>query len=120
MHETHADGGYIWEVVSGAESILQQGEELCTLDSSCTPQSAGCSLMCTFTFKAIAPGHVPLKLIEHRPWEKGVAPLQVFEVTAIVNAVPIPTLTEWGMIVFAVFAGLSSAYCLMRREMPPQ
>lgn len=116
-----ADGGYIWDVVPGAESILQQGEEHCIPASFCLPGMVGCPPMCTFTFKAIASGQATLKLIDHRRWEKGVVPLQTFEVIVIVDkGIPVPTLTVWGMIVFALLTGLSSAYCMMSQEIPQQ
>lgn len=117
LHQTHANGGYIWRVVPGAESKLQQVQEQCIPDSPCPPGMVGCPSMCTFTFIAIATGQVSLKIIERRPWETNVDPLQIFEVTALVNAVPVPTMTEWGMMLFATVAGLSSVYYLMRRKM---
>jgi len=113
----HVDGGYIWEVMPGTESILQHGREQCIPVCS-RPHAIGCPAMCTFTFKAIAPGQIPLKLIEHQPWMTGVPPAQTFEVTVTVGAaISVPTLTDWGMVLFALFAGLGSAYYLMRRKM---
>ena len=111
LDDASVDGGYIWEVVSGAESILWHSF------SQFIPYSAAVGSRGTYTFgfKATAAGYAPLKLILHRVWEKGVAPLRTFEVTIIVGATPVPTMSKWGMLVFALLAGLSSVYALLRR-----
>lgn len=116
LRQTHADGGYIWQIVPGAESILHQIQKQCVPDSYCTPQMVGCSSMCTFTFEAIATGQTSLKLIEHRPWELNIDPLQIFEVTAIVSVVSVPTMNEWGMVLFMVMAGLGAALALHKQK----
>ena len=41
LHQTHANGGYIWRVVPGAESMLQQVQEQCIPDSPCPPGMVG-------------------------------------------------------------------------------
>ncbi len=76
--------------------------------------------MCTFVFEAQKTGQGTLKLSNHRPWMLGVLPLQKFEInlTVIGKEVSVPTLSEFGMYVFALFVGLYSVYTLKRRETP--
>jgi len=76
----------------------------------------GCGAMCTFSFAAIAPGQGTLKLIYHRIWEKGVPPLQTFEVAVSVDAVPVPTMTEWGMMLFVIMAGTAAVSILYKQK----
>jgi len=74
--------GYMWDVVPGAESIVeQQGNMQYIVDSNL----AGSPGTAIFTFKAIALGNATLQLIYHRPWETGVPPIQTFEVTISVT-----------------------------------
>jgi inhibitor of cysteine peptidase len=75
--------GYMWDVLPGAESILaQQGASQFVSDSN-APGSGG---MYQFMFKAIASGTAKLNLIYHRPFETGIAPMQTFEITAVVGS----------------------------------
>jgi inhibitor of cysteine peptidase len=75
--------GYIWDVLPGSESILaQQGGPQFVPDSDLV--GSGGTYM--FTFKAIAPGTADLNLIYHRPFETGIAPLQTFEIKAVVES----------------------------------
>lgn len=69
--------GYLWEVVPGAETILQGGESQYIVDSD----AVGSPGTAIFVFKAIAPGNATLQLINHRPWETGVPPVQTFQLT---------------------------------------
>jgi inhibitor of cysteine peptidase len=74
--------GYTWEVLPGAETILeQQGEPKYEAESNLL--GAGGSF--TFTFKAVTEGETSLRLIYHRTFEPGVAPLQTFEAKVVVG-----------------------------------
>jgi predicted secreted protein len=74
--------GFTWQVRPGAESILaQQGE------AKFAPQSSaiGSGGTITVRFLAVAKGKVILILDYHRPWEAGVAPLQTYQATVVVE-----------------------------------
>lgn len=74
--------GYTWEVVPGAESVLeQQGEPEFNADSN----ALGAGGLITLRFEAIEQGEATLSLIYHRTFEPGVAPLQTFEVKVVVG-----------------------------------
>jgi inhibitor of cysteine peptidase len=72
--------GFVWEVAPGTASILaQQGDPDYQPDSS----ALGAGGVYTFTFKAVAAGSGPLKLIYRRPFEADAAPARTFEVTVV-------------------------------------
>ena len=74
--------GYTWEVVTGAEAVLeQQGEPTFEAES----ELLGAGGVMTLTFVASGRGEATLSLIYHRTFEPGVAPLQTFEVMVIVG-----------------------------------
>lgn len=108
--------GYTWDLIQGAESVLQQGERRC-MPSMFSQWGPITGVECNHPFKAIAPGKGTLKLIYHQRWMPDVPPLQTIEVNVVVDGgvVAIPSLTGWGEIVFAVAAGLSAAHFLKRR-----
>ncbi len=74
--------GYQWEIGAGDAAILRpSGEPLFVADSS----AVGSGGKFTFSFEAVGAGQTGLKLIYHRPFEKGVPPLQTFQVTVTVK-----------------------------------
>jgi inhibitor of cysteine peptidase len=78
--------GYSWEVVEGQGTILQQqGEAQFQPSNAGDQQLVGAGGAETFRFEAAGAGEVTLKLIYHRPWEKGVEPLETFSVQVVVR-----------------------------------
>ena len=74
--------GYGWVVVSTDKQILKQvGDEEFEPASGALGSSGKISLF----FGAMSKGRQELKLIYKRPWEVGVAPIAMFEVTVIVE-----------------------------------
>jgi inhibitor of cysteine peptidase len=74
--------GYSWEVASNDPAILRPiGEAQVTPDTS----ALGSGGKVTRQFEAVGAGQMPLKLIYHRPFETGVAPLKTFEMTVTVE-----------------------------------
>ncbi len=74
--------GYTWEVAPGSDDLVAlQGEPQFKADTS----ALGSGGIMTLQFKAVKQGTAPLKLIYHRAFEAGVAPLQSFEVTIVVE-----------------------------------
>ncbi len=74
--------GYTWEVAPGSGDVVAlQGEPQFKADTS----ALGSGGVMTLQFKAVKQGTAPLKLIYHRTFEAGVAPLQSFEVTIVVE-----------------------------------
>lgn len=73
--------GYTWEVVSNDLTILKPvGEAQFTPATS----ALGSGGKVTLQFQGVGAGQTPLKLIYHRPFETGVAPLKTFELTVTV------------------------------------
>lgn len=74
--------GYTWEAASNDQAILKPvGEAQFTPDTS----ALGSGGKVTLQFEAVGAGQTPLKLIYHRPFETGVAPLKTFELTLTVE-----------------------------------
>lgn len=74
--------GYTWETLSTDTSIIRPiWEPIMKPDS----KAIGSGGMITLNFQAVKTGQTQLKLIYHRPWEKGVAPLDTFEITVVVK-----------------------------------
>ncbi|MGD0575514.1 MAG: protease inhibitor I42 family protein [Anaerolineales bacterium] len=73
--------GYTWEVLPGAESILEQQGEAQLVPES---QAVGAGGLVTLTFKAVRAGQATLSLVYHRTFELGVPPLRTFELTVVV------------------------------------
>lgn len=74
--------GYTWEVAPGSGDLLGQvGEPKFKADTS----ALGSGGIMTLQFKAVKQGTGPLRLIYHRTFEPGVAPLESFEVTIVVE-----------------------------------
>jgi inhibitor of cysteine peptidase len=74
--------GYQWEAESLDTSVLKQVGEAAFTPASTAIGSGG---QTTLRFEATASGQTTLKLIYHRSWETGVAPLKTFEVPVQVN-----------------------------------
>jgi len=74
--------GYIWEESSRTTPVLTQYKRM-----EFVPQSKliGAGGKCTFYYKAVARGGTELKLVYHRPWEKKVPPLRVFDIKVTVK-----------------------------------
>jgi len=74
--------GYTWEMLPLDTSIItQRGEPIMKPDS----KAIGSGGMITLKFQAVKTGQTQLKLIYHRPWEKGVEPVNTFEITIVVK-----------------------------------
>jgi len=53
------------------------------------------------------------------PWDAGTAPNEIggFRIiTQESTAVPVPSMTQWGMIIFVIFAGVGAVYYLRRQK----
>lgn len=72
--------GYAWEVDSLDSAILQFKDRTFTPES----EAVGAGGVVTLSFTAMAAGRTHLKLIYHRPWEEGIAPLKTFEAIVVV------------------------------------
>jgi inhibitor of cysteine peptidase len=74
--------GYTWETAPDSSDVVAlQGEPQFKADTS----ALGSGGTMTLQFKAVKQGTAPLKLIYHRTFEPGVAPLQSFDVTVVVE-----------------------------------
>jgi inhibitor of cysteine peptidase len=88
--EGNPSTGYTWEISPVDKTVISQ-----VGDPVWAPKSnlLGAPAMLTLTFRADANGDQPLVLIYHRPWEKDVPPVEVFDVTVVVQAAPQQTQT---------------------------
>ena len=80
--------GYTWEVAEIDSAFLEQVGEMEYLQKS-TPaekELTGAPGEFLFTFRALKPGKTTLRLIYHRSFEEGVAPLEAFAVTLVISA----------------------------------
>jgi inhibitor of cysteine peptidase len=75
--------GYTWEVSNLDASMFQQVGEAVFASSS--PNLVGSGGIQTLTFRVLKTGPAALALVYHRPWEKDVAPLHTFSITATVK-----------------------------------
>lgn len=74
--------GYSWEVASVDAAILRQvGEVQFEAESG----ALGAGGVMTLSFETAGSGQTNLKLIYHRSFEKGVEPLQIFELNVVVK-----------------------------------
>jgi inhibitor of cysteine peptidase len=80
--EANPTTGYTWEVAEIGERILRQVGETEFKPESKAVGAPGVQIL---RFKALKSGQTTLKLVYHRPWEKGVEPLQVFSIQVIVR-----------------------------------
>ena len=74
--------GYTWEIAPDGGALLSQQGEAEFKSASSALGSGG---IVTLRFKAIQPGNMKLKLIYHRTFEPGVAPLQSYEIGLVVE-----------------------------------
>ncbi len=74
--------GYNWENTLADQSVLQQkGEPEFVADS----QALGAGGKISLAFEAVSAGQTDLTLVYHRSWEKGVEPLETYQVTVVVK-----------------------------------
>jgi len=84
--ESNPSTGYQWEVVAVDTAVLQQmGEAEFLPPVSTGKQIVGAGGMERFRFKALKVAESSLKLIYHRPWEKGEEPAGTFLIQIIVR-----------------------------------
>ena len=76
--------GFTWEVETVDAAILQQEGDVEYIPDTTEPEIVGSGGTFTFTFKAIAIGQTPLRLVYHRPWESGIPPAETFELSVTV------------------------------------
>jgi inhibitor of cysteine peptidase len=77
--------GYRWELAAVDGAILKPVAPSGKPDYEPGSSMLGAGGKFTFTFEAAATGQTQLRLIYHRSFEQGVPPLQVFEMTAVVE-----------------------------------
>ncbi len=74
--------GYMWDVESVDPNILKPADQL---EFQADSKLIGSPGKLTLRFEATHAGRTPLKLIYHRPWEKSVKPIEIFEVTVVIR-----------------------------------
>ncbi len=83
--DANATTGYSWTVDQIDESVLsQQGDPEYVVNNP-DPNLVGGGGRAIFRFQAASPGQSELRLIYHRQWEQGVAPVQTFTATVVVR-----------------------------------
>jgi inhibitor of cysteine peptidase len=80
--ESNPTTGYSWQADGLAGDVLQQVGEAEFQAQSDLLGAPGVEIL---RFQATGSGQVELKLVYHRPWEQGVAPLQTFSVQVTVR-----------------------------------
>lgn len=80
--DSNPSTGYSWEAVDLDESILKQDGEP---EFEQAPGLVGANGLQTLRFKAVGAGTITLKLVYHRPWETGIAPLETWTVEVTVR-----------------------------------
>lgn len=82
MLEANPSAGYTWEVVEANGKILCQTGEI-----EFEPESEllGAPGKQVLRFEAAGAGQTALKLIYHRPWEKGVEPAGTYSIQVVVH-----------------------------------
>lgn len=80
--EANPTAGYAWETVEANEKILQQRGDIEFEPGSGLLGAAGKQIL---RFEAVSAGQTTLKLIYHRPWEKGVEPAGTFSIQVVVQ-----------------------------------
>ncbi len=73
--------GYTWEVASTDAAILKPVDQAQFTPAATAVGSGG---KVSLEFEAVGAGQTSVKLLYHRPFEAGVAPLKTFELTATV------------------------------------
>ena len=78
--------GYRWEVDGLEDTVLEQvGEAEFQEAGSGNAPLVGAGGTETLRFQAESAGTATLRLVYHRPWERGVEPLETFEVQVVVR-----------------------------------
>jgi inhibitor of cysteine peptidase len=78
--------GYSWEMAEGDAAVVQQvGEVEFSPSAPVGEPLVGSGGTETFRFEAAGQGQTTLTLVYHRPWEKGVEPLETFSVEVVVR-----------------------------------
>lgn len=75
--------GYTWEASNLDAAMFQQVGQ--AVFASSNPNTVGSGGTQTLTFRVLKTGPAALTLVYHRPWEKDVAPLHTFSITAVVK-----------------------------------
>ena len=76
--------GYRWELAAVNRRVLAAEADAGFVSDS---DRVGAGGKFRFSFTAVQPGKSALKLVYRRPWEKGVAPVQTFNLTVNVSSV---------------------------------
>lgn len=81
--EANPTTGYSWEVAEPLdEQVLRQvGEPEFKQES----EALGAGGVQVLRFEAVNAGQITLKLVYHRPWEKGVEPLETYSLQVVVQ-----------------------------------
>lgn len=80
--EANPSAGYTWEVAEANEKILCQMGEIEFEPESDLLGAPGKQVL---RFEAVGAGQTALKLIYHRPWEKGVEPAGTYSIQVVVH-----------------------------------
>lgn len=84
--ESNPTTGFRWEVVETKDSALRQSDEAeFRVASESDPPPVGAGGVEVFRFEAVQIGETLLELVYHRPWEKGVEPLETFSLQVVVH-----------------------------------
>jgi inhibitor of cysteine peptidase len=75
--------GYSWEVAEPLdEQVLRQAGEA---EFKAESEALGAGGVQILRFEAVNAGQITLKLVYHRPWEKGVEPLETYSLQVVVR-----------------------------------
>jgi len=75
--------GYSWEVAEPLdEQVLRQAGEA---EFKAESKALGAGGVQILRFQAVNAGQITLKLVYHRPWEKGVEPLETYSLQVVVR-----------------------------------
>ncbi len=75
--------GYSWEVAGPLdEQVLRQVGEA---EFKAESEALGAGGVQILRFEAVNAGKITLKLVYHRPWEKGVEPLETYSIEVVVR-----------------------------------
>lgn len=83
--ESNITTGYSWEVAECDESVLKLDGEPEYVTSERDQNLVGAGGVQIFRFKPAAAGKTHLKLVYHRPWEKDVEPVEIFDLDVTVQ-----------------------------------
>lgn len=83
--ESNITTGYSWTIDNVDEAVLKSQGEPEYVEAQPGKQLTGGGGWQTFHFQPGKTGQTNLKLIYHRPWEKDVEPIQIYEVQVTVE-----------------------------------